>query len=107
MRASVVPSVEEIKKKAILMKMVIFFHRKKGIGPRQEIGRRDPPVSGLVNRVDLRSAMNHFPHGYREIAEILGSSIRNLKRQLHRARRRLRELRQDNISSMRICWDSA
>lgn len=103
------------------MKVAIIFHRKKDIGPRQEIGGPDPQLSGLVDRVSLRSAINQLPRRYREIfllydvrgdehseiAKILGSSIGNLKRQLHRARRRLRELLQSNTSSIRICWDSA
>lgn len=99
------------------MKVAIIFYRKKDIGPRQEIGGPDPQLSGLVGRVSFRSAINQLPRRYREIfllndvggdehsgiAKILGSSIGNLKRQLHRARRLLRELLQGNTSSIRIC----
>ncbi len=78
------------------------------IGPCRELGRPDPRLSGLVDRVNLRSAINKLPPGYREIfilydvhgykhgeiAKILGTSIGNSKSQLHKARRRLRALLQ-------------
>jgi RNA polymerase sigma-70 factor, ECF subfamily len=74
--------------------------------PRQEIGGPDPRLSGLVDRLNLQSAIDQLPEGYREIfilydvngyehseiAEILGRSIGNSKSQLHKARKRLREL---------------
>jgi RNA polymerase sigma-70 factor, ECF subfamily len=74
--------------------------------PRQEIGAPDPRLSGLIDRVNLQSAIDQLPKGYREIfilydvhgyehseiAEILGRSIGNSKSQLHKARKRLREL---------------
>jgi|SRR6266850_292835 len=76
--------------------------------PRQEIGRPDPRLSGLLDRVNLQSAIDQLPEGYREIfilydvqgyehseiAKILGRSIGNSKSQLHKARKRLRELLQ-------------
>jgi RNA polymerase sigma-70 factor, ECF subfamily len=76
--------------------------------PRNEIGAADPRLSGLVDRIDLQSAVDQLPDGYRqifilydvlgfdhtEIAEILGCSIGNSKSQLHTARKRLRELLQ-------------
>jgi RNA polymerase sigma-70 factor, ECF subfamily len=62
----------------------------------------------LVDRIDLQSAVDQLPDGYRqifilydvlgfdhtEIAEMLGCSIGNSKSQLHKARKRLRELLQ-------------
>ena len=77
--------------------------------PRQEIGGPDPRMSGLVDRVTLQSAIDQLPSGYREIfilydvhgyehseiAQILGRSIGNSKSQLHKARKRLRELLQE------------
>ncbi len=76
--------------------------------PRNEIGGPDPRLSGLVDRVTLQSAIDQLPRGYREIfilydvqgydhseiAKILGRSIGNSKSQLHKARKRLRELLQ-------------
>jgi RNA polymerase sigma-70 factor (ECF subfamily) len=75
---------------------------------RPEIGAPDPRLSGLVDRVNLEWAIDQLPVGYREIfilydvqgyehseiAKILGRSIGNSKSQLHKARKRLRELLQ-------------
>ena len=74
--------------------------------PRNEIGGPDLRLSGLVDRVCLQTAIDQLPNGYREIfilydvhgyehgeiAKILGRSIGNSKSQLHKARKRLREL---------------
>jgi len=74
--------------------------------PRQEIGAPDPRLSGLIDRVNLQLAIDQLPKGYREIfilydvhgyehseiAKIVGRSIGNSKSQLHKARKRLREL---------------
>jgi RNA polymerase sigma-70 factor, ECF subfamily len=76
--------------------------------PRNEIGAPDPRLSGLIDRVNLQSAIDQLPDGYREIfilydvqgyehseiAKILGRSIGNSKSQLHKARQRLRRLLQ-------------
>jgi RNA polymerase sigma-70 factor, ECF subfamily len=76
--------------------------------PRNEIGAPDPRLSGLVDRITLESAVEQLPRGYREIltlydvqgydhreiAKILGRSVGNSKSQLHKARKRLRELLQ-------------
>ena len=76
--------------------------------PRNEIGAPDPRLSALVDRVTLQSAIEQLPCGYREIftlydvrgynhreiAKILGRSVGNSKSQLHKARKRLRELLQ-------------
>ncbi len=74
--------------------------------PRNEIGGPDPRLSGLIDRLNLQRAIDQLPEGYRkifvlydvqgyehsEIAKILGRSIGNSKSQLHKARKRLREL---------------
>jgi RNA polymerase sigma-70 factor (ECF subfamily) len=74
--------------------------------PRNEIGGPDPRLSGLIDRLNLQWAIDQLPEGYREIfvlydvqgyehseiAKILGRSIGNSKSQLHKARKRLREL---------------
>src|SRR5258706_11322078 len=80
--------------------------------PRNEIGGPDPRLSGLLDRLNLQWAIDQLPEGYREIfvlydvqgyehseiAKILGSSIGNSKSQLHKARKRLRELLQGTRS---------
>src|SRR5882762_9345113 len=76
--------------------------------PRNEIGGPDPRLSGLLDRLNLQWAIDQLPEGYREIfvlydvqgyehseiAKILGRSVGNSKSQLHKARKRLRELLQ-------------
>ena len=76
--------------------------------PRPEFGGPDPRLTGLIDRVNLQAAIDQLPEGYREIfilydvhgyehneiAQILGRSIGNSKSQLHKARKRLRELLQ-------------
>jgi RNA polymerase sigma-70 factor (ECF subfamily) len=71
-----------------------------------EIGRPDPYLSGLFDRINLQAAIDLLPAGckttfilhdvegyeHKEIAGILGCSIGNSKSQLHRARKRLRRL---------------
>jgi len=71
-----------------------------------DIGKPDLYLSGVVDRVDLQAALDLLPDGYRavfvlhdvqgfaheEIAKRLGYSVGNSKSQLHKARRRLREL---------------
>jgi RNA polymerase sigma-70 factor, ECF subfamily len=71
-----------------------------------EIGALDPRLSGLFDRLNLREALEQLPEGYKsmfllhdvhgyehnEIASILGCSVGNSKSQLHKARKRLREL---------------
>jgi RNA polymerase sigma-70 factor, ECF subfamily len=77
-----------------------------GRGPRLEIGGPDPSLSALFDRVELQSAIEQLPDGYKEIfilydvegydhneiAKILDRSIGNSKSQLHKARKRLRHL---------------
>jgi RNA polymerase sigma-70 factor, ECF subfamily len=71
-----------------------------------EIGALDPRLSGLFDRLNLHEALEQLPEGYKsmfllhdvhgyehnEIASILGCSVGNSKSQLHKARKRLREL---------------
>lgn len=71
-----------------------------------EIGALDPRLSGLFDRLNLHDALEQLPEGYKsmfllhdvhgyehnEIASILGCSVGNSKSQLHKARKRLREL---------------
>lgn len=70
------------------------------------IGRRDPQLSGSVDRMDLERALKRLPPGYRavfilhdvqgyrhkQIADIQGCSLGNSKSQLHKARARMRHL---------------
>jgi RNA polymerase sigma-70 factor, ECF subfamily len=71
-----------------------------------DVGKPDLYLDGVVDRVDLQAALALLPDGYRavvvlhdiqgfaheEIAKRFGYSVGNSKSQLHRARRRLREL---------------
>jgi RNA polymerase sigma-70 factor (ECF subfamily) len=71
-----------------------------------DISKPDLHLTGTVDRVDLRAAIDRLPDGYRavfvlhdvqgyahkEIANLFGYSIGNSKCQLHKARRRLRKL---------------
>ena len=75
-------------------------------GPRKDIGAPDLKLSGAVDRVNLERSIDKLPPGYRtvfvlhdvqgyehnEIAGILGRSVGASKSQLHKARKRLREL---------------
>ena len=74
--------------------------------PTFEIGVPDLRLIGVFDRVNLQTAVAQLPEGYRsmfllhdvqgfehnEIASMLGCSIGNCKSQLHKARKRLREL---------------
>jgi RNA polymerase sigma-70 factor, ECF subfamily len=74
--------------------------------PALEIGGPDPRLTGLFDRVNLHAALAQLPEGYKsmfllhdvhgyehnEIATMLGCSVGNSKSQLHKARKRLREL---------------
>jgi len=71
-----------------------------------EIEAVDLNLSGVLDRIDLQSAIAVLPNGYktafvlhdihgyehREIAQMFGCSTGNSKSQLHKARRRLRKL---------------
>jgi RNA polymerase sigma-70 factor (ECF subfamily) len=74
-----------------------------------EIGAPDQRLSGVFDRIDIHAALEQLPHGYKsmfllhdvhgyehnEIASMLGCSVGNSKSQLHKARKRLRELLHD------------
>lgn len=74
--------------------------------PLYKIGGPDLRLTGLVDRVTLQAAVDQLPEGYKqtfilhdvqgyehgEIAKIPGHSKGNAKSQLHKARKRLREL---------------
>ena len=74
--------------------------------PTFEIGAPDVRLSGLFDRLNLHAALEQLPEGYKsmfllhdvhgyehnEIASLLGCSVGNSKSQLHKARKRLREL---------------
>src|SRR6267378_2714539 len=74
--------------------------------PTFEIGVPDLRLTGLFDRINLHAALEQLPQGYKsmfllhdvhgyehnEIACMLGCSVGNSKSQLHKARKRLREL---------------
>jgi RNA polymerase sigma-70 factor (ECF subfamily) len=74
--------------------------------PRWELGSQDLRLTGVFDRVNLQTAIEQLPEGYKrmfllhdvhgyehnEIAELLNCSVGNSKSQLHKARKRLREL---------------
>jgi RNA polymerase sigma-70 factor (ECF subfamily) len=71
-----------------------------------ETGAPDLRLTGLFDRVNILAALEQLPRGYKsmfllhdvhgyehnEIASMLGCSVGNSKSQLHKARKRLREL---------------
>jgi RNA polymerase sigma-70 factor, ECF subfamily len=73
---------------------------------RRDVGKTDPHLSGAVDRIALRRAIQDLPEGCRkifalhevegyqhhEIAEMLDCSIGNSKSQLHKAKQKLRDL---------------
>jgi RNA polymerase sigma-70 factor (ECF subfamily) len=74
--------------------------------PKHEIGAPDLRLTGVFDRINLHAAIDQLPEGYKamfilhdvhgyehnEIAGMLGCSIGNSKSQLHKARKRIREL---------------
>jgi len=82
-------------------------------GPLMEHGGPDLRLSGALDRLNLNSAIEQLPAGYKEmfilhdvegyerheIAGILGCSSGNSKSQLYKARLRLRELLQEPFRS--------
>jgi RNA polymerase sigma-70 factor (ECF subfamily) len=74
--------------------------------PSVELSEPDLNLSGVIDRINLKKAIDQLPHGckkmlvlhdvqgyeHNEIARIVGCSVGNSKSQLHRARKRLRQL---------------
>ena len=77
-----------------------------------ELGGPDLELNGVLHRIDLQAALDQLPEGYRtafvlydiqgfdhkEIAQMFGHSVGSSKSQLHKARRRLRELLSGHFS---------
>jgi len=73
---------------------------------KSDIGKADPRLSGAVDRIALRRAMDELPEGCRqifdlhqvegyqhhEIAQMLDCSVGNSKSQLHKAKMKMRDL---------------
>ncbi len=73
---------------------------------RHDIGKADPDLCGVIDRIELRRAMQELPQGCRkifalhavqgyqhhEIAKLLDCSIGNSKSQLHKAKMKMRDL---------------
>src|ERR1700693_1187318 len=73
---------------------------------KREVGKQDPSLSGAIDRIALRRAVEELPAGCRqifdlhevegyqhhEIAEILQCSIGNSKSQLHKAKMKMRDV---------------
>jgi RNA polymerase sigma-70 factor (ECF subfamily) len=73
---------------------------------RRDFGKSDPQLSGAIDRIALRRAMQELPEGCRrifalhevegyqhhEIAQLLHCSIGNSKSQLHKAKLKMRDL---------------
>ena len=73
---------------------------------RRDVGKADPQLSGAIDRIVLRRAMQGLPEGCRrifalhevqgyqhdEIAKMLDCSVGNSKSQLHKAKMKMRDL---------------
>jgi RNA polymerase sigma-70 factor (ECF subfamily) len=73
---------------------------------KRDVGKPDPRLSGTVDRIALRRAMQELPEGCRqifdlhevegyqhhEIAQMLDCSVGNSKSQLHKAKMKMRDL---------------
>jgi RNA polymerase sigma-70 factor, ECF subfamily len=73
---------------------------------RRDVGKADPRLSGAIDRITLRRALQELPEGCRqifalhevegyqhhEIAKMLDCSVGNSKSQLHKAKMKLRDL---------------
>jgi RNA polymerase sigma-70 factor, ECF subfamily len=82
------------------------FENEEESSSKKELGAEDVRLTGSINRLELKRAIEDLPQGYRtifllhyvegyehnEIATMVGCSIGNSKSQLHKARMKLREL---------------
>jgi RNA polymerase sigma-70 factor (ECF subfamily) len=73
---------------------------------KRDVGRADPRLSGTIDRIALRRALEELPEGCRqifdlhevkgyqhhEIAQMLECSVGNSKSQLHKAKMKMRDL---------------
>jgi RNA polymerase sigma-70 factor (ECF subfamily) len=73
---------------------------------RRDVGKADPQLSGAIDRITLRRALQELPEGCRqifalhevegyhhhEIAKMLDCSVGNSKSQLHKAKMKMRDL---------------
>lgn len=89
--------------------------RRTGNGQQRDGGVQNASMPSFSNKIDLRSAVDSLPNGYKlifilhdiqgyhhhEISRILGRSIGDSKSQLHRARQRLREFLRDTSDKKR------
>jgi RNA polymerase sigma-70 factor (ECF subfamily) len=57
---------------------------------RRDYGQADPALSGAIDRIALRRAIEGYQH--HEIAQLLDCSIGNSKSQLHKAKLKMRDL---------------
>ena len=87
---------------------VLMHFRKRSESPslHRDFGKNDPDLSGVVDRIALRRALQELPEGCRrifalhevegyqhhEIAQLLDCSIGNSKSQLHKAKLKMRTL---------------
>ena len=83
---------------------------------RLELGENDPSLSGAIDRISLRRAVEALPPGCRkifglhevqgyqhhEIAELLHCSVGNSKSQLHKAKAKMRGLLFPKWNSVRL-----
>lgn len=86
-----------------------------------EYGSNDTSILGALDRINLKRAISKLPRGYkrlfllydvlgykhREIGALLGCSTGSSKSQLHKARRRLRQLLQGEEEETGACASSA
>ena len=82
--------------------------------PGSEVGGPDVFLAGLIDRVSLKRAVEQLPaahkivfvlhdiqgYGHQEIAEMMDSTVGTSKGQLHRARRRLRDVLRELVASL-------
>jgi RNA polymerase sigma-70 factor, ECF subfamily len=87
--------------------------REENDAPRREFSALDLYLNGLVDRLTLQRAIDQLPAGFkaevvlydiqgyehREIADMLGCSTGTSKSQLHKTRRRLRELLRADLNN--------